>query len=39
MKQDPIGPAKLVWDLDPELVSRIYKRFESRDELFESRPS
>jgi aldehyde:ferredoxin oxidoreductase len=39
MKQDPIGPAKLVWDLDPELVSRIYKRFDLRDELFESRPS
>jgi aldehyde:ferredoxin oxidoreductase len=39
MKQDPIGPAKLVWDLDPELVSRIYKRFDPRDELFELRPS
>lgn len=39
MKQDPIGPTKLVWDMDPELVSRIYTRFEPRDELFESRPS
>jgi aldehyde:ferredoxin oxidoreductase len=39
MKQDPIGPQKLVWDLDPELVARIYERFELRDELFESRPS
>ena len=39
MKQDPIGPAKLVWDLDPELVSQIYKRFDLRDELFELRPS
>ncbi len=39
MKQDPIGPAKLVWDLDPELVAKIYKRFDPRDELFELRPS
>ena len=39
MKQDPIGPTKLVWDLDPELVSRAYKRFEPREELFELRPS
>jgi aldehyde:ferredoxin oxidoreductase len=39
MRQDPIGPAKWVWDLDPELVARAYRRFEPRDELFESRPS
>jgi aldehyde:ferredoxin oxidoreductase len=39
MKQDAIGPAKLVWDLDPALVARAYERFEPRDELFESRPS
>jgi len=39
MKQDAIGPAKLVWDMDPELVARVYERFEPRDELFESRPS
>jgi aldehyde:ferredoxin oxidoreductase len=39
MKQDAIGPEKLVWDMDPELVSQAYKRFESRDELFELRPS
>jgi len=39
MKQDPIGPQKLVWDMDPELVARAYQRFELRDELFESRPS
>ncbi|MCH7707707.1 MAG: hypothetical protein IH884_04410, partial [Myxococcales bacterium] len=39
MKRDPIGPAKLVWDLDPELVAKIYKRFDPRDELFELRPS
>ncbi|MBW2420026.1 MAG: aldehyde ferredoxin oxidoreductase [Deltaproteobacteria bacterium] len=39
MKQDAIGPEKLVWDLDPELVSQVYKRFDARDELFELRPS
>jgi aldehyde:ferredoxin oxidoreductase len=39
MKQDAIGPTNLVWDLDPDLVSRVYKRFEARDELFEMRPS
>ena len=39
MKQDAIGPEKLVWDLDPELVAQIYKRFDSREELFELRPS
>jgi aldehyde:ferredoxin oxidoreductase len=39
MKQDPIGPDKLVWDLDPELVSKAYERFEARQELFELRPS
>jgi aldehyde:ferredoxin oxidoreductase len=39
MMQDPIGPTKLVWDLDPELVSQVYKRFEPREELFELRPS
>jgi aldehyde:ferredoxin oxidoreductase len=39
MMQDPIGPTKLVWDLDPELVSQAYKRFEPREELFELRPS
>jgi aldehyde:ferredoxin oxidoreductase len=38
MKQDAIGPQKLVWDLDPELVARAYERFEFRDELFELRP-
>jgi aldehyde:ferredoxin oxidoreductase len=39
MKDDAIGPAKLVWDVDPELVSRAYRRFDPRDELFELRPS
>ena len=39
MKQDEIGPEKLVWDLDPKLVAKAYERFESREELFELRPS
>ena len=39
MKQDAIGPEKLVWDLDPELVAQVYKRFEAREALFELRPS
>ena len=39
MKQDAIGPDALVWDLDPELVARVYRRFEPREALFELRPS
>ncbi len=39
MKQDPIGPTKLVWDVSPELVAQLYNRCETRDELFELRPS
>jgi hypothetical protein len=39
MKQDAIGPARLVWDLPPELVARAYRRFEPREELFELRPA
>jgi aldehyde:ferredoxin oxidoreductase len=39
MKRDPIGPSGLVWDLDPELVAKAYQRYESRQELFEMRPS
>jgi aldehyde:ferredoxin oxidoreductase len=39
MKQDAIGPAKLVWDVPREVVAAAYQRFEPRDELFKSRPS
>jgi hypothetical protein len=39
MKQDAIGPTKLVWDVPPEIVARLYERCETRDELFELRPS
>jgi aldehyde:ferredoxin oxidoreductase len=34
IKQDPIGPAKLVWDVPQELISQIYVRPESSEELF-----
>ena len=34
MKEDAIGPAKVVWDVDPELVKQAYTRQEPRDELF-----
>ena len=39
MKQDAIGPTKFVWDVPREVVARAYERFESREELFEQRPS
>jgi aldehyde:ferredoxin oxidoreductase len=34
MKQDAIGPAKVVWDVSPDLVKGAYQRQEPRDELF-----
>jgi aldehyde:ferredoxin oxidoreductase len=34
MKNDPIGPTKVVWDVPKETVQAAYKRFEPRDELF-----
>ena len=37
MKQDPIGPAKLVWDVPSEVVAQAYERFENSDELFQLR--
>ncbi|MAI81103.1 MAG: aldehyde ferredoxin oxidoreductase [Deltaproteobacteria bacterium] len=40
MKEDEIGPQKLVWDVLPELVEKIYtKPAVFRDELFSMRPS
>jgi aldehyde:ferredoxin oxidoreductase len=39
MKQDPIGPAKYVWDVPQEVVNQAYTRFEPRDELFTQKPS
>jgi aldehyde:ferredoxin oxidoreductase len=34
MKQDAIGPAKVVWDLKSEIVQAAYQRFEGREELY-----
>ena len=34
IKQDPIGPAKVVWDVPKELVAEAYQRLDTRDELF-----
>jgi aldehyde:ferredoxin oxidoreductase len=34
IKKDPIGPANLVWDVPQELVSQVYERLESSEELF-----
>jgi aldehyde:ferredoxin oxidoreductase len=34
MRQDAIGPAKVVWDVKPDVVQSAYKRFDSRDELY-----
>jgi aldehyde:ferredoxin oxidoreductase len=37
MKQDPIGPAKLVWDVPSDVVAQAYERFENSEELFQLR--
>jgi aldehyde:ferredoxin oxidoreductase len=34
LKQDAIGPAKLVWDVAPEIVRKAYERQPTRPELF-----
>ncbi len=39
MKQDPIGPQKVVWDIPQEVVNKAYERFEPRDHLFTQRPA
>ena len=39
MKQDAIGPTKMVWDVPEDVVARAYERFEARDELYTQRPS
>jgi aldehyde:ferredoxin oxidoreductase len=39
MKQDPIGPTNLVWDIPEDVVAKAYVRFEARDELYTQRPS
>jgi aldehyde:ferredoxin oxidoreductase len=37
LKQDPIGPAKWVWDVPDDVVASAYERFENTDALFELR--
>jgi aldehyde:ferredoxin oxidoreductase len=39
MKQDAIGPAKVVWDVSPDLVKGAYQRQEPREELFATKAS
>ncbi len=39
MKEDPIGPQKVVWDIPQEVVNAAYERFEPRDKLFTQRPA
>ena len=34
MKEDAIGPAKVVWDVKDDLVQSAYQRFDAREELF-----
>jgi aldehyde:ferredoxin oxidoreductase len=37
MKQDAIGPAKLVWDVSDELVRQAYTRLEPREQLYQQK--
>jgi hypothetical protein len=37
MKEDPIGPAKVVWDVSGEIVKQAYERMEPREELFSAK--
>jgi len=39
MKEDPIGPTKVVWDVPQDVVNKAYERFEPRDELYNTKPS
>jgi len=39
MKEDGIGPDKVVWDIPQEVVNKAYERFEAREELFTQKPS
>ncbi len=34
MKEDAIGPAKVVWDVKDDVVQSAYQRFDAREELF-----
>jgi aldehyde:ferredoxin oxidoreductase len=37
MKQDAIGPARLIWDVPDDVVERAYERYENTDALFKLR--
>jgi aldehyde:ferredoxin oxidoreductase len=39
MKEDGIGPEKVVWDIPQDVVNQAYERFEPREELFTQKPS
>lgn len=39
MKDDPIGPAKLVWDVPDEIVRQAYQRFDADEKLFTMKAS
>ena len=39
IKQDPIGPAKAVWDVPYELVKEAYTRLEAREKLYTTKAS
>jgi hypothetical protein len=39
MKQDPVGPANVVWDVKDEIVQSTYQRFEGREALFTTKAS
>jgi len=39
LKQDPIGPAKMVWDVSADLVVKAYERQGDREELFAMKAS
>jgi aldehyde:ferredoxin oxidoreductase len=34
IRKDPIGPANVVWDVSQELISQVYQRLETSEELF-----
>ncbi|MCH2169325.1 aldehyde ferredoxin oxidoreductase [Myxococcota bacterium] len=39
MKQDAIGPANVVFDVEPDVIAKAYERFEGREELFSQKAS
>ena len=39
IKQDPIGPAKMVWDVPEEVVLKAYQRQGDREQLFTMKAS